>query len=417
MRYNPNPTFLTKASKIRKNRHTKIVIAIVVAVFIVLIAIFVAWGAKMQETYRKMFPEMVGAANTTPTTLDFNFGRHTQTTETDPIPETTETMPTETKPAPVIIETTAATEETTETTQQINTAFPFEEQENFYFKTSYPLQTISHEQRDVMLDVLKQNILDYQKNDSSIKVSFSYINLKSNETMGINDLEPIVPGGAWALPVSIALTNTCNTGTISFQRVITYNGEIPQGSSSYIASTYTSGKQFYLRTLLNYSLAKNDSIALDYVMRTMGGPESTWTKISPISSYINFTESVIYTDYTGIQQRGNYRTSTYDMANYLEYLYYGYLNDPETYQMILNDLYYSEVASPITTVFENNSVLHISGRNEMTHSYVDAAIIDGDEPYIVVISVEAPSFDQAQIAIADISTYLYRYISSCHQPE
>ncbi len=415
MRYNPNPTFLTKATKIRKNRHTKIAIFIVVAVFLALITIFVIWGAKMQEKYRKMFPNMVGAANTTPTTLDLSFGKHTESTETDPATETSETLPEETMPAPVIMQTTESTTEVTETTQQVNTPSVFEEGENYYFKNSYSLQTISHEERDVKLDVLKQNIIDYQKNNPNMKISFSYINLKSNETMGINDLEPIIPGGSWALPETIAFLDMEKAGTISDSRVVTYKGESPTGMSSYIADTYTSGKQFYMRTILNYAVAKNDSIALDYIITAIGGIESSWAKISPISSYINFTESVIYTDYTGVQQRGNYRTSTYDMAMYMKYLYFGYLNSPSVYQPLINDLYYSEVATPYTTVFENSDVLHISGRNEMTHSYIDAAIIDGDEPYIVIISVETSSYDNAQIATADLSTYLYRYISSCHQ--
>ena len=416
MKYYPNPTFLTKATKIRKNRHTKIVIAIVVTVLLALIITFVVWGARMQAKYRKDYPEMVGAANTTPTTLDLNFGRHTEATETEEtIPA--ETTVEETIPAPVINETSETTEETTETTAQVNTADFFEEPENAYFKTSYPLQTISHEERDKMLDVLKQNVIDYEKNTGRLKVSFSYINLKNGETMGINDLEPIVPGGTWALPVAIVFDELCTTGAVSMYSEVTYNGDQSLGSSSYIAQTYTSGKQFYMRTLHNLAIARNDSIALQYLISVNGGNESTWRKISSISSYINFNDSVIYTDYRGVQQRGSYRTSTYDIANYLKYLYYGYLNKPAVYQSLMNDLYYSEISSPYNVIFDGASVYHISGRNDTTHSYVDAAIIDGDEPFIIVISVECDSYDQAQVATADLSTYLYRYISSCHQPK
>lgn len=416
MKYYPNPTFLTKATKIRKNRHTKIVIFIVVAVLLALIIAFVIWGARMQDKYRKKYPEMVGAANTTPTTLDLSFSRHTEATETaETIP--VETTVEETIPAPVINETSETTEETTETTVQVNTADVFEEQENAYFKNAYPLQTISHEERDKMLDVLKQNVVDYQKNGDRIKVSFSYINLKNGETMGINDLEPVVPGGAWALPMSIIYDELCTTGTVSMKSEITYNGDQSSGNSSYIAQTYTSGKQFYMRTIQNLAIARNDSIALQYLISVNGGSDTSWRKISTISSYINFNESVIYTDYTGVQKRGSFRTSTYDMANYLKYLYYGYLNKPSVYQTLMNDLYYSEIASPYSVVFDGASVYHISGRNETTHSYIDAAIIDGDEPFIIVISVECSSYDQAQIAIADLSTYLNRYISSCHQPK
>lgn len=371
----------------------------------------------MQEIYRQQYPDMVGAANTTPTTLELSIGRHTEATETDPIVESTETTVLETTPIPVVIESTTSETTIIETTEQVNTPDEFIELDPIHFQTQYPLQTITHEQRDMMLDVLKQYVMDYGTNNPSIKVSFSYINLKYGETMGINDLEPIVPSGSWALPMAILYDEACARGTGSFQRVLTYNGSASEGMSSYIANTYTAGKQFSMRSILNLAVAQNDSIALQYLISALGGGESTWNRISAISSYINFNQDVIYTDYTGTQQRGNYRTSTYDMANYLQYLYYGYLNSPDVYQTLINDLYYSQMPSPYTTTFADASVFHICGRNEITHSYVDAAIIDGDEPFIIVISVEASSYDQAQIAIADLSTYLERYISSCHEPQ
>ena len=367
----------------------------------------------MQQKYKELYPEMVGAANTTPTTLELSFNNHREETEVAET-EVVETTVEETMLVPVIMETTEETV-VTETTEQVNTPSEFIEPDDIHFQTSYPLQTISHEQRDVMLDVLKQNVLDYGTNNPDIKISFSYINLRYGEIMGINDLEPIVPGAAWALPMAILYDEACYRGVSSLQRVLTYNGDIPEGGSSYISSTYTAGKQFYMRTILNLAIANNDSVALQYLISSLGGLESACLRLTSISSYINFTNTVIYTDYTGAQQRGNYRTSAYDMANYLEYLYHGYLNSPDIYQTLINDLYYSQTPSPYSVVFDGDSIFHISGRNEMTHSYMDAAIIDGDEPFIIVISVESGSYDRAQTAIADLSSYLERYISSCHE--
>lgn len=406
----PNPTFLDKAEGIKKERHTRFVIGAAIVVLIVLSVIFIRAGAKMQEIYERDFPDLVGAATTTTTEPSETEEDITEPVDaTEPIEETAE--PTEEVLAPVIV--TETTEETIDVTDL--SAAVFEEPEPFYFRTSYPLQTISHEQRDVLLDYLKQSVQDYIMNNPNERICFRYVNLDNGETTGINDLEPIVPAGSFALPIELTYWHRVSMGFGSPNYVITYDGSYVPGNSSSIAALYPPGKMFYLRTLANLAITDNDDYALSVILERANGIETVWNYISGISGYTNYTENSTYTDYSGTLMSGPGRTSCYDMAAYAAALYYGYIMEPETYQPLINDLYYTSISSPFSTSFgENVPVLHVSGRNETFHAYTDIAIIDASEPIVLIVYSECASLDRAQTIQADISGYVAGYLNSCH---
>ncbi|MBP5180391.1 MAG: serine hydrolase [Clostridiales bacterium] len=404
----PNPTFLNKAEGIRKKRHTKLVIAVTVLVLVALFVLLIRTGARLEKQYEQEYPDLVGAATAVTT-------EHTELPPLTPLEptETQATVPTETEEALVPIIYTEPPVETIDFTDL--SADPFEEPEPFYFRTSYPLQTISHEQRDVLLDVLKQNVLDYINSNPGERICFRYINLDTGETLGLNDLEPIVPAGAFALPIELTYWHRVDMGFASPQYVITYDGTPVPGSSSIIASLYPPGKMFYLRTLVNLAITDNDDYALNVVLDRSGGIETVWNYLSTISGYINYTENAIYTDYQGSLMRGTGRTSCYDMAAYAEFLYYGYLSQPDVYQSLINDLAYNPIRSPFMTSFgEDVPVLHVMGRNETFHAYTDVAIIDASEPIVLIVYCECASFDRALTIEADISGHVANFLNACH---
>lgn len=405
----PNPTFLNKAEGIRKNRHTKMIVIISIIVLICLAALLIRIGANMQELYEQEYPDLVGAATaTTAETSPETSEASPFIYETEPVEVTQETEPVL---APVIVtETTVETIDITDLSAQ-----EFVEQEPFYFRNSYPLQTVSHEQRDVLLDYLKQDIQNYIGNNPSERICFRYVNLDNGETMGINDLEPIVPAGSFALPIEFTFWHRVAMGYSSPNYIITYDGSAVPGNSSAIASTYPAGKMFYLRTLANLAVTTNDDYALSVVLDRCSGISTVWSYISGISGYTNYTENSTYTDYAGTLMSGPNRTSCYDMTAYAQALYFGYIREPATYQPLMNDLYYTSIRSPFTTSFgEDTPVLHVSGRNETFHAYTDIAIIDSSEPIVLIVYSECSSLDRAQTIQADISGMVAAYLNSCH---
>jgi hypothetical protein len=98
------------------------------------------------------------------------------------------------------------------------------------------------------------------------------------------------------------------------------------------------------------------------------------------------------------------------------YLYRGYMNDPDAYQPLVDDLSRSQIPSGFNTAFSGGDdlILHLAGRNDEFGEYTDIAIIDGKEPIVVCISVECDSYDRSVTITADLSTLLARYIDSLH---
>ena len=442
MRY-PNPTFLQKASGIRHKRRNRTLIIIGVLLTLTLICIFVSRVAAMQDEYREKYPELVGAAtstadpNASPTPARGRSTTH-HTTETSAEPtteETSETAETTDPPIGPVINTEVTGQSSAETSEgetyetdengevieptesQNNAPDAFQESpENFYFRTSYPLQTVSHEQRDIMLDTLKQDIQDYINASEGERICFRYISLDSGEELGLNELEPIVPAGSYALPVLSVMWDRVANNRLALTGTALYSGEANVGDCSFIADSYAAGKQFYTRTLAFLAAAKGDNLALNFIIEKLGGMERVVTFVDNISSYISFNTQVIYTDYAGLRLTGTNRSSLYDMANYAADLYYRYINNPDAYQQFVNDLALSEVPSAYQTSFGANAnlILHCAGRNDALHAYTDIAIIDCEEPIVLAIYCECADADRADTIRADLATYVARYITACH---
>lgn len=420
MKY-PNPTFLKTARDVKNKRRTRILILCVIVSVIILFMTFVLTIAKKGREYAKLYPELVGAATAERTERSslaaLRPDYFEQTTTTEETTTTTEETTTTTELMASVVETTTEDPNAT-TTEEVVSNEP--EQftpyaEDFHFSNSTALQTVSHTRRDQLRDDLRYNVFNYANELEGTRLSFYYINLENNEFIGINELEPIVPAGAFALPVSIAFYQMCEDTTAYLYDVVTYDGTNGY-NSSVIEAEYNPGKQFYLRTLSYYMLAHTDTAAFNMLLNRIGGIDRVLPRINEISSYIAFDATTSYTNYLGQDMLGSNRSSVYDMALYAEYLYYAYLNDPEIYQDIINDLAYSEAPSAVANAFgESRPTLSISGQNDNFGAYTELSIVDAEEPIVVCIYCECDSRSTASVIMADIATYVSRYIASCYE--
>lgn len=249
-----------------------------------------------------------------------------------------------------------------------------------------------------------------------MRICYEFISLSSGERLGIDELDPVLPSGAMAIPFGIAYYDQLSGGTGSLSEVVTYDSNY-KGSrtSSYIAQTYSYGKQFYMRTILHYAIAKNDSIALNYLIDQLGGMDAAVEKINAISGYISYTDSSIYKDYKNREHRIQGTISCYDMGNYLSYMYREFINNPQVNQRLINDLSVNEIESPLQAAFpQDTKILHILGRNTDKNAYLECAVIDYKEPIALVIYVEAASPDSAGSAIATLGGYTQEFIENCY---
>ena len=102
----PNPTFLKKAEGIKTSRKKRTLVIILILLAITFVVVFISSIASAQDTYRLMYPGLVGAATST-TTAYSAYQRPVHTT-TETTTEVTTTMTT-TQPHAVLAATPTPT--------------------------------------------------------------------------------------------------------------------------------------------------------------------------------------------------------------------------------------------------------------------------------------------------------------------
>ena len=409
----PNPTFLQKAPKIHSSRRKRTLSIVLITLGITLILMFFRKVSYDGQKYAEMFPELVGAAKRETTTYS-EYRRPVHTT-TESTTQTT-TSETTTILAPSFASTTESTTEAPTTKQQNNSPDPILENPSYTFKKASWHQTATYQKRAVLLDNLREKVKAVDVEQTYMRICFEFISLKYGDRIGYRNLEPALPSGAYAIPIELVWYDQYAAGKQELAGVATYErGSKGAYSSSYIGHNFRYGKQFFHRNVLNYAVSKNDGIALNFVLDSMGGIDKVVPEINKISGYVGYRDKKLYTDYRGRRYRAPARTSCYDMTNYLKYLYNGYISTPDVYQRLINDMYYNETVSPFKGSFaQDTPILHVLGRNYNMGTFMDCAIIDCEEPIGLVVYVETAYEENAQMVMQQIGRYAAEFVRACY---
>lgn len=290
-----------------------------------------------------------------------------------------------------------------------------EPRETVLFPTSYPLQTVTHSQRDQSYANLKHAVKKYIEENEDARIGFYYINLSTNESFGYNESLPFVVGSSIYLPMVTMFYDDVRAGVRSPETVVAFHPDYVQDGTYSSISEMPDGKQFYLGNLADRALSDGDSIALQMLLNNMGGSESVLKRLSSMTSGIDYTASQHYTDYQGNLQTGAHRSSPYDLACYAEDLYWKYMSYPEDYQDIINALRVNDSTSGLSRSFPSDTtILHRPGSSTTYHAQSDVAIILSSEPVIVSITVETEDPTKAQEIQVALGALVYNFISYCH---
>ena len=410
----PNPTFLQKAPKIQSSRRKRTLSIVLIALGVTLTLMFFRKVSYDGQTYAEMFPDLVGAAKRETTTYE-EYRRPVHTTTESTTESTTEE--TTTILAPSLAPTTESTTEAPSTKVQNNSPDPIIENPGYAFKKTNWHQTATYQKRAVMLDNLREKVKAVDEEQTYMRICFEFISLEHGDSIGYRNLEPVLPSGAYAIPIELVWYDQYSKGKQDLAGVSTYQRSSKGAySASYIGHTFKYGKQFFHRNALNYAISKNDSIALNFIIESMDGMEKIIPEIDKISGYVSYDSENLYQDYRSRRYKTKGRTSCYDMAEFLRYLYNGYINSPDVYQMIINDMYYNELASPLKGSFAPDTpILHVQGRNLDMGAYMDCAIIDCEEPIAIVVYVEASNEENAYAIMQQIGRYTAEFVTSCYK--
>ena len=103
------------------------------------------------------------------------------------------------------------------------------------------------------------------------------------------------------------------------------------------------------------------------------------------------------------------------MANYLQFLYNGYINSPDIYQRLINDMYYNEMVSPFKASFaQDTPILHVEGKNTNMGAYLECAIIDCEEPIGLIVYVENSYEENVTAVMQQIARYVAEFVRACY---
>lgn len=290
-----------------------------------------------------------------------------------------------------------------------------EPRETVLFPTSYPLQTITHSQRDQSYANLKHAVKKYIEENDDARIGFYYINLSTNESFGYNEALPFVVGSSIYLPMVTMFYDDVRAGSRSTGTVVAYHPDDVQGGTFSSISDMPDGKQYYLGQLADQALSEGDSVALQMLLNSMGGTENVLKRLSSVTPAVDYATNQHYTDFQGNIQTGAHRSSPYDLASYAETLYWNYMSYPESYQDAINALGASDPSVGISRGFPaDTTILHRPGTSTTFHSQSDVAIILSSEPVIVCVTVETEDPEKAQEVQTALGALVYNFISYCH---
>ena len=291
----------------------------------------------------------------------------------------------------------------------------WDEQEPVLFPQKYPLQTVTHAERDQAYANLKHAVKEFIAERTDARIGFYYINLNTNEAFGYNEASPFVVGSSIYLPLTMMFYDNVRAGITSPEIVVPFSPAFVDENTRTSLSEMPEGKQFYLYQLVSLALSEGDSVAMNMLLESMGDMDAVWETLRQMTSCIDFTAVQNYVDFQGVQQSGEHRSSAYDLASYAQMLYWRYISWPEDYQDIVDALASSDHSSGVGKYFpEDTVILSRSGSNAELSSASDVAIILSDEPVVICVTVEAATPESAQSIQAALGALVYNFISYCH---
>lgn len=417
---NPKSLYVSSVRKVMKFRQIRNIVILSLAILLTLAALLVIYVAIMKEKIDEAFPsgssdsiitqsgsvnpETSGSTITpTETTLSSDTSSPEETTTPTGSDSTSETSD----------GTSDGTSSDTSETESLLPSEPPPEVDVF-INAGTLLQTVTHEERDIAYKQLKQDVKKYITEAVGTRIGFYYINLKNNEEFGINDLSPYIVGSSINLPINLILYDTAKSQSLSFREVMAYKeADKTDGTGTIKDREY--GAQFYIRELSRLSITEGDNVATAMLLRRLGGIEAVNEEFMKISGIVDFVKIHKYTDYSGIELSGSYRSGVQDLARYAEALYYRYMVYPEDYQLLINDLAHTTSDWGVAAQFpEGTQVFHKTGSNVKYNSETDVALIICEEPIVICISVEAATSEQAKEIQSALGKLVQAYISSCY---
>jgi beta-lactamase class A len=253
------------------------------------------------------------------------------------------------------------------------------------------LPAIGSVEKSGKADDIKAKVQDYISKQTA-KYGVYFIDLATGESFGINDRDEYVAASTSKLPMNVYLYTKIEAGEISFDTVLKYLKEDFEPGTGIIQNK-PYGTEYTVRETSRLSIIHSDNCAINMIIRICG--------IDNICQYILDLGGDIWYD-------KRHRTSPHDLALVTQELYRLYLNNPELYGLLINDLENTDWKDRIDAKLPKDvKVAHKIGNQGAYNTFNDVGIVFASHPYVLAVMSEKTNYDTACKGISEISKIIY----------
>ena len=295
-------------------------------------------------------------------------------------------------PTPTPTSTTATTPTPAPTTTPEPTPTPTPEPKGTYTESHGFLLAIGSLPPSGRMDELKKLVEDFVSRQSG-RYGLTFIDLATGESFGVNDKEEYIAASSTKLPMVLLLYIRMEEGEVDPDMLLEYKPEHLEYGTGIIQNSPYGTKYTVLKTA-ELAIRKSDNCGINMIIELLD--------IENIRQYMVDLGVVVYYD-------RRHRSCPYDIALASQELYRRYLDNPEAYEKLIEDLENTDWRDRIDAKLPDHvRVAHKIGTQTRTAN--DAGIVFASHPYVLSVMTDNVDVGTACGKIAELSRMIYDFV-------
>ena len=239
---------------------------------------------------------------------------------------------------------------------------------------------------------LKKLVEDFVSQQSG-KYGVTFIDLATGESFGIKDTDEYIAASTSKFPINLLLYTKIESGEIDPEMKLEYKkSDFEAGTGIIQGSPY--GTQYTVRETSKLAIQKSDNCGVNMIIDLLG--------LENCRQYIVDLGGVVY-------YGDRHRSCPHDMALVAKELYRHYLENPEVYGEMINNLENTDWHDRIDSLLPKDvKVAHKIGNQTRTAN--DVGIVFASHPYVLSVMTDNVDFGTACTQIGKLSKMIYYYV-------
>ncbi len=251
------------------------------------------------------------------------------------------------------------------------------------------LPAIGSVEKSGKMDEIKAKVEDFISKQNG-KYGVYFIDLATGEWFGVNDRDSYIAASTSKLPMNVMLYTKIESGEVDPDATLKYLKEDFEPGTG-IIQNQPFGTEYTVRETARLSIVYSDNCGINMIIRILG--------IENICQYILDLGGDIYYD-------DGHRTSPHDLGLVAQELYRLYLNNPDLYGQLINDLENTVFNDRIAGLMpEGVKVAHKIGTQVRTSN--DVGIVFASHPFVLAVMTDNVDVGTATNKIAELSKLIY----------